>query len=275
MVGPPALFLGVFLLVPLILMGVMSVRPDMRGGPFEWGWSPTLEQYRTAGSFLPLLWTSVRVAFVVAITTTVLAYPVAYFLAFRVRHRAAVLLTLLILPFWTSYLLRIISWKIILGTDGVVNSFLEYAGLVQDPVSLLLYSRTAVIVTLVYLWLPFAALPIYASLLRIDRSLLEAAADLGGSPRVAFWRVTFPLSLPGVMAAGLMVFIPTVGEYIAPMLVGGTKGTLFGNIIELFFGDGLNWPLGSALALIMLVGVVAAVIAVARLARVGKLLEEL
>jgi spermidine/putrescine transport system permease protein len=268
LMGGPSLWLAGLFVLPLILMAGFSFRPDMRGGLFSLQWNPTLEHYRTivqGGIYLPLLWVSIRVAFGVALVATLLAYPLAYFLVFRAGLRAPLFLTLLILPFWTSYLLRIIAWKVILGTDGVVNSLLMYLGLVSDPVPILLYSRSAVLITLVYVWLPFVALPIYAALQRIDARLLEAATILGAPPWYAFVRVTLPLSLPGVLAGFVMVFIPTVGEYVTPLLVGGSRGALYGNVVELFFGDGINWPLGSALALIMLVGVLALFAAVVRI----------
>lgn len=275
-VGLPALFLLLFLLLPLAAMGVMSFRPSLAGGVFNFDWTPTLDHYRTvmsSDSFVPLLWTSTRVALTVAAITTVLAYPVAYFIAFRAGRRASLLLVLLILPFWTSYLLRMIAWKIILGSNGAVNSLLSHLGLIDQPASMLLYNRGAVVVTLVYVWLPFVALPIYAAMLRVDRSWLEAAGSLGATGRQAFLRVTLPLSLPGVVAGFLMVFIPTVGEYVAPILVGGSRGSLYGNIIETFFGDGINWPLGSALALIMLSGVLVVFVVVARVVGMRRLLE--
>lgn len=266
--GGPTLWLAVLFVLPLLLMAAFSLRPDMRGGLFSLDWTPTLEHYRTVlqgGVYLPLLWISVRVAFSVALAATVLAFPLAYFLVFRAGLRAPLLLTFLILPFWTSYLLRIIAWKIILGTNGVINSLLMYLGLVSDPVPILIYSRLAVVITLVYVWLPFVALPIYAALQRIDRSLLEASTILGAPAWFTFLRVTLPLSLPGVIAGFIMVFIPTVGEFVTPILVGGSRGALYGNIVELFFGDGINWPLGSAMALIMLVGVLALFAVVIRL----------
>ncbi len=272
----PSAWLLFFLVAPLSLMAVYSLRPDMRGGLFNFGWSPTFEHYRTIfenENYLRLLGVSVQVALIVALVGTVLAYPIAYFLAFRVQRRAPVFLTLLILPFWTSYLLRIIAWKIILGSNGLINSLLLHTGSIQEPISLLLYSREAVVITLVYVWLPFVALPIYAALQRIDRSLLEAAAINGAPPWLAFLRVTLPLSLPGVIASFLMVFIPTVGEYVTPLLVGGSRGSLYGNIIETFFGDGLNWPLGSAMALIMLVGVLVLVVIIARLIDLRRFLQ--
>jgi len=272
----PSLWLAALFISPLLLMAAFSFRPDMRGGLFSLNWTPTFEHYRTileGGIYLPLLWISVRVAFSVALLATLLGFPLAYFLVFRAGLRAPLLLTLLILPFWTSYLLRIIAWKIILGTGGVINSLLMYLGLVSDPVPILIYSRLAVVITLVYVWLPFVALPIYAALQRIDRSLLEAATILGAPPWFSFLRVTLPLSLPGVIAGFVMVFIPTVGEFVTPILVGGSRGALYGNVVEIFFGDGINWPLGSAMALIMLVGVLALFAVTLRLVDLRRFIE--
>ena len=274
LMAAPSVWLAIFFVAPLALMAFYSLRPNMEGGLFAWGWQPTLSNYRTilqGESYLPLLWVSIRVALVVAFCATLLSYPLAYFLVFRARLRAPLLLTLLILPFWTSYLLRIISWKVILGSNGVINSLLTYLGLVDQPVPLLIYSRLAVVVTLVYVWLPFVALPIYAALQRIDASLLEAATILGAPRWLAFLRVTFPLSLPGVIAGFFMVFIPTVGEFVTPLLVGGSRGALYGNLIEIFFGDGINWPLGAAMAFIMLLGVFALAGVVARLVDLRRL----
>jgi len=274
LMAAPSVWLALFFVAPLALMAFYSLRPNMEGGLFAWGWQPTLSNYRTilqGESYLPLLWVSIRVALVVAFCATLLSYPLAYFLVFRARLRAPLLLTLLILPFWTSYLLRIISWKVILGSNGVINSLLTYLGLVDQPVPLLIYSRLAVVVTLVYVWLPFVALPIYAALQRIDASLLEAATILGAPRWLAFLRVTLPLSLPGVIAGFFMVFIPTVGEFVTPLLVGGSRGALYGNLIEIFFGDGINWPLGAAMAFIMLLGVFALAGVVARLVDLRRL----
>ena len=274
LMAAPSVWLAIFFVAPLALMAFYSLRPNMEGGLFAWGWQPTLSNYRTilqGESYLPLLWVSIRVALVVAFCATLLSYPLAYFLVFRARLRAPLLLTLLILPFWTSYLLRIISWKVILGSNGVINSLLTYIGLVDQPVPLLIYSRLAVVVTLVYVWLPFVALPIYAALQRIDASLLEAATILGAPRWLAFLRVTLPLSLPGVIAGFFMVFIPTVGEFVTPLLVGGSRGALYGNLIEIFFGDGINWPLGAAMAFIMLLGVFALAGVVARLVDLRRL----
>jgi len=251
---PATAALTAFLIAPLALMATMSVRPELTRdllGPFE----PTLEHYEAAasvGGYSQLLQTSALMALVVAVVATAFAYPVAYFLAFRAGRRASLYLILLLVPFWTSYLLRVMAWKLLLGSNGAINSFLVGTGVLDEPIKALLYSRATVVITLVYVWIPFATLPILAVLGRIDRSLQAAAADLYASPVQQFLRVTLPLSLPGLAAAFLMVFIPTVGEYVTPLLVGGTAGIMYGNVIQDFFTKSANWPLGSALSMIML-----------------------
>ena len=272
---PPLLWLGAFFVAPLVIMAAFSFRADMRGG-FLRAWTPTLAQYAdlfAVGSYWRLLGISVGVALGVAVCAVALAYPIAYFLAFRAGKRAGFYLILLLVPFWTSYLLRVMAWKIMLGSEGVINSFLVYVGLVTEPIPLLLYSRSAVVLTLVYVWIPFVTLPILAALQRIDLALHEAAADLGATPFRAFWRVTFPLSLPGVLAAFFMVFIPSVGEYVTPLLVGGSRGSLYGNIIQDFFTKAANWPFGSAMSMVMLAITLALVIVATRIVDLRKLIE--
>lgn len=269
---PPLIWLGVFFLVPLALMAAFSFRTELEGGLLQ-GW--TLKQYDvllTKGDYWWRLEISVLIALAVAVSATALAYPVAYFLAYRAKLRASFYLLLLLVPFWTSYLLRVMAWKIMLGSSGVINSFLLSTGIINEPLTALLYNPGAVVVTLIYVWIPFAALPILAALQRIDVALFEAAADLGATPFRRFWRVVLPLSLPGVLAAFFMVFIPTVGEYVTPELVGGSGGSMYGNIIRELF-DGLNWPLGSALSMIMLVLTLALVVLAVRLVDVRRLIE--
>jgi spermidine/putrescine transport system permease protein len=234
-------------------------------------WDPTLENYRilfATPTFLELLAVSTGIALVVALTATVLAYPVAYYVVFHARARAGIYIVLLLIPFWISYLLRVMAWKLILGSSGVVNAALLWLGLIQEPISIFFYSRFAVVVTLIYVWVPFVTLPILATLYRIDRSVLEAAASLGASPVQRFWRITFPLSRPGLIAGAVMVFIPTVGEYVTPLLVGGSTGAMYGNIIQDFFGRSANWPLGAALAVVMLAGTLVLVAGSSRVSRV-------
>ena len=209
--------------------------------------------------YVRLFWKSVKMALIVSAIIVLLAYPLAYYLALSQTKRKYVLLLVLLAPFLTSYLLRVLAWKVILGNQGVINTFFFWTGLrsANHPISQLLYSRFAVMLVLGYVWLPFVALPIFVSLESIDRRLLEAASDLGASRWQAFRRVTLPLSMPGVVAAFLFVFIPTLGEFITPSLVGGTSGYMYGNqIVDLFEAGFPDWETGSVLALFLL-GVVA------------------
>lgn len=199
--------------------------------------------------YLTLLWRSIKMSLSATILVVLLAYPMAYFLAFRVKRHKLVWLILITVPFWTSYLLRVFAWKVILGYNGVINSGLISLGLIDKPLEFLLYNPIAVTGTLAHSWAAFAILPIYVSLEKIDKSLLEAATDLGDGPVRRFLRVTLPLSLPGLIAAVLLVFIPTVGDYITPTLVGGTEGVMIGNIIQSLFGKANNAPLGAAVSI--------------------------
>lgn len=252
---PPLAWLLLFLGVPLVLIAGYSLRSGSGALGPDTPWAFSVDHYASVlgtPAFVRLLGISVLVAAGVAAVATVLAYPIAYFLTFRAGTRAPLYLTLLLIPFAVSYLLRVMAWKLMLGPEGGINWFLEALGLTEEPIGLLLYSRPAVVITLVYVWIPFATLPIYAAMQRIRREHLEAAADLGAGPWSRFARVTVPLSFPGALAAFFMVFIPTVGEYVTPSLVGGAGGTMYGNIIQGFFSRSANWPLGAAMAMLML-----------------------
>lgn len=254
---PPYLWLIGLFLLPLSVVVAISLLSGSGRIDFSGGW-PSLNQYQKVletPAYLRRLGISVGMAFVIAGSATILAYPIAYFLAFRARRRATIFLVLLLVPFASSYLLRVMAWKLLLGREGAINWVLTSLGLVKEPVGLLVYSQAAVVITLIYVWIPFAALPIYAALQRVDRSHLEAAADLGAGPWTRFGRITIPLSLPGVLATFFMVFIPTVGEYVTPSLVGGIDGLMYGNLIQDFFTRAGNWPLGSAMAVLMLLAV--------------------
>ena len=205
--------------------------------------------------YLKLLLKSVRISGAVTLATVLLAYPAAYFIAFKVKKNKLMWLILITVPFWTSYLLRVFAWKVVLGFNGVINSGLITLGVIDAPLEFILYNPTAVVITLAHAWAAFAILPIYVSLEKIDRSLLEAAADLGEGPVGRFLRVTLPLSLPGVVAAMLMIFVPTVGDYVTPALVGGPDGLMLANIIYSQFGRVNDWPMGAALAISMLLTV--------------------
>lgn len=218
--------------------------------------TPTLANYAeifTQSIYLPVYARSVLISLLVTLTTILIAYPIAYFLAFDVRRHKIAWLIVITLPFWTSYLLRVFSWKLILGYNGVVNSGLKSAGLIEQPLEFLLYNPFAVYLTMVYGWATFAILPIYVSLEKIDRTLLEAATDLGDTAMQRFWRITFPLSLPGVIAAFLVIFIPTIGDYVTPSLVGGPDGVMIANLIQNQFGKANDWPLGAALSIFAMV----------------------
>lgn len=212
----------------------------------------SLAQYTTSlgrRSYRELFFRSIEISSVVTLFTVLLAYPMAYFVAFRVERSKFIWLILLTIPFWTSYLLRVFAWKVILGYNGVINSGLMSLGLIHQPLEFLLYNPVAVVVTLAHAWAAFAILPIYVSLEKIDRSLLEAGADLGDGPIRRFFRITFPLSLPGVIGAAVLIFVPTTGDYVTPSLVGGSGGVMIANIIEVQFDKIGNWPLGAALAM--------------------------
>lgn len=206
-------------------------------------------------SYIDIFLRSVGMSGIVTLVTVGLAYPMAYYVAFGVKKYKFVWLILLTIPFWTSYLLRAFSWKVILGYNGVINSGLMSAGLIEQPLEFLLYNQTSVVLTLAHAYAAFAILPIYVSLEKIDRTLLEAAADLGDGAWARFWRVTFPLSLPGVIGAAVLIFVPTTGDYVTPALVGGPTGQMIANIIQVQFLKIGDWPLGSALAISAMAGV--------------------
>lgn len=200
-----------------------------------------------------ILLRSIKISGFVTLATLLLAYPAAYFIAFKVKKNKLIWLILITVPFWTSYLLRVFAWKIMLGFNGVINSGLISVGIIGEPLQFILYSEFAVILTLAHAWAAFAILPIYVSLEKIDRTLLEASADLGEGPVMSFIRVTLPLSLPGTIAAALLVFIPTVGDFVTPKLVGGSGGIMIGNLIQNAFGRGSNWPMGSAISVVSMI----------------------
>lgn len=214
--------------------------------------------------FSYLLAKSLLIALLASVLTVAAAYPVAYFVSFHVERNKMIWIIIISLPFWMSYLLRVFSWKLILGYNGIINSGLVALGVITEPLEFILYNSFSVIITLAHAWAAFAIIPIFLSMERIDRSLLDAAADLGDTPFQRFRRVVWPLTLPGVFSAGILVFIPTVGDYVTPQLVGGTGGTMIGNIMLAMFGRLNDWPLGSAMALISLVGIALTIMLVGR-----------
>ncbi len=217
----------------------------------------TLTNYREAFTdpiYRELMIRSLKIAGLVTLVTVLLAFPVAYFISFHVpAGRKSLWIFLVTIPFWTSYLIRVFLWKVILGYNGVLNSGLIGLGLIDEPLTVILYNFNAVVITLAHAFAPFAILPIFVSLERIDRSLLEAAQDLGETRLSAFFRVTLPLAMPGVVAASLIVFIPTIGDYVTPRLVGGPGGLMIANMIQTQFLKLNNAPMGATLAVVAMV----------------------
>jgi spermidine/putrescine transport system permease protein len=254
---PPVLWVAVFLLLPysiLFCYSFWSVSP-LQVIVHSWSFDNYRELVRNP-IYALVLFRSMRIAATVTLLALALGYPLAYFLSFFATRRKDLLYQLVIIPLWVSYLVRGYAWKTILGSDGVLNGFLQYFHLTHHPVGFFLYSPLAVILMLTHIYTPFAFLPIYASLEHIPRNLLEASHDLGASPLRTFWRVVFPLSIPGVLAGATFAFVLTLGDFLAPLLVGGPSGIMISNIVVSLFGAAYNWPLGAAISLCMLLLVV-------------------
>jgi spermidine/putrescine transport system permease protein len=273
LLSPVTAWLVLFSLIPLGVMAVYSFQGNATGAVNGIFTLSNYQRFLNNSSFQAVLWRSSWIALATAIFSVAMAYPLAYYLTFYVGKSSVALMTLLIAPAWTSELLRILAWKLMLGSNGGINYLFTLAGLIPDGSSLIQFGPVTVIITLVYTWIPFAAMPIYASLGRIERSLLEASADLGENPFRSFMRVTLPLSLPGVVAAFFYVFVPSLGEWVTPAMVGGTTGIMFGNLIQDQFVQALNWPLGSAFSLIMMLVALVLTILMTRFVPFSELME--
>lgn len=258
LIGPGAAFLAVFFLLPLLIMAAYSVMPRGAYGGVEPG--VTLESYRRF--FVPVYLAILTRTFVMSLGCTaiclVLGYPVAYAIAGSGRWKT-LLLFLVVLPFWTSFLVRTFAMIFLLRDTGLINTWLLRLGIVHEPL-ILLYTPFSVMAGLVYGYLPFMILPIYASLEKLDVALLEAAEVLGARPAARFRKVTLPLSLPGVVAGCLLVFVPAVGSFLTPDLLGGAKEMMIGNLVQNQFTSARNWPFGSAASFILMLLVLAAVL---------------
>ncbi|MEF8894474.1 ABC transporter permease [Halodesulfurarchaeum sp.] len=254
LVSPPYAFLLLFFALPLVAMLLISFRAGTVDGPW------TLENYRQflfTEVYRVILWRT----FVITVKVTVIVVIVGYALAYsivRFSRRTTLLLLLVILPFWTSYIIRMYAWINILQSDGVLDSTLSLVGL--PPVGLL-YSETAVLIGFTYVWLPLAILPFYASLANMDPDLIEAAKDLGAGPVKAFFTVTLPTTINGVVTGTILVFIPTFGSFLTPRLLGGTNNVMIGMIVENQFKTAFNWPFGAAIGMVLSAIVVALLIA--------------
>lgn len=250
--APPLLWVGLFLLLPYALMLAHSFW-IVRDGFLVHQW--TLHNYSTLVTnpvYVQVLLRSMRIAASVTLCALLLGYPLAYYLSFHAGARKEILYQLVIVPLWVSYLVRGYAWKTILGSDGVLNGFLQYLHVTSAPVSFLLYSPFAVILMLTHIYTPFVFLPIYAALEHIPRPLVEASQDLGAGPLKTFWRVILPLSLPGLLAGATFAFVLSLGDFLAPLLVGGASGTMIANIVQSLFGAAYDWPLGAAISMCIL-----------------------
>ena len=257
LMSPTMVILTIGIVVPFLILLVVSFWT--REG-FGFDTTPTTANYVRVWSepiFGALLQRSFWISGVATVATVLLCYPMAYYVAFHVHRHKMMWIILMTLPFWTSYLLRVFAWKVVLGYEGVINSGFMALGWIETPLEVLLYSQTAVIITLAHAWAAFAILPLYVSLEKIDKSLLEAATDLGDGPARRFFRITLPLSMPGIIAASFLIFIPTTGDYITPALLGGPDGAMIGNFIQIQFGAVNNWPMGATLSIVLMLWIAA------------------
>src|SRR6204780_928261 len=255
--APPLLWVTVFLLIPYLLMFCYSFWSVSAAQTIVHSWD--LANYQTLfrvnvywRTLLRSMWSAPRVT----IFSLLLGYPLAYFLSFYAGKRKDLFYQLVIIPLWVSYLVRAYAWKTILGSGGVLNTLLQYVHFPKHPLEFLPYSPFAVVLTLTHIYTPFAVLPIYAALEHIPRNLIEASQDLGATRAQTFWKVIFPLSIPGVVAGATFAFVLSLGDFLAPLLLGGPSGIMISNIVVSLFGAAYNWPLGAAISLGMLVIVV-------------------
>ena len=265
---PPLFWVVLFLLTPYALMFCYSFWSVSSALSIVHQWN--LGNYRELlekSVYRATLLRSMGIAARVTILALLLGYPLAYYLSFRRTTRKDLLYQLVIIPLWVSYLVRAYAWKTILGSEGVLNTLFEYLHITHHPLAFLLYSPFAVVLTLTHIYTPFTFLPIYASLEHIPRTLVEASQDLGASPAQTFWRVVFPLSVPGVLAGATFAFVLSLGDFLAPLLLGGPSGIMISNIVVSLFGAAYNWPLGAAISLCMLILVVSLLFVAERLER--------
>ena len=249
---PPLLWVGLFLLLPYALMFAHSFWL-VRDGSLVHEWN--LQNYAKLFHnpvYLEVLFRTMRIAASVTLFSLLLGYPLAYFMSFEAGVRKELFYQLVIVPLWVSYLVRGYAWKTILGSDGVLNGFLQYFHVTKEPVGFFLYSPFAVVLMLTHIYTPFVILPLYASLEHIPRNLIEASHDLGASPRATFFRVILPLSLPGLLAGATFAFVLTLGDFLGPLLVGGPSSIMIANIVQSLFGTAYDWPLGSAISVSIL-----------------------
>ncbi|MCB1396344.1 MAG: ABC transporter permease subunit [Rhodobacteraceae bacterium] len=259
----------VFFLIPFVVLGRISLSEVVIARPpysplWERGPNGELEIIASLDNYRFLLddplyvnayLSSIKVAIVSTVFALLVGYPIAYYIARSPEPRRSVLLLLVILPFWTSFLLRVYAWIGFLRSNGVINNILMWAGVIDEPL-VMMQTDFAVYIGIVYTYLPFMILPLYATLVKLDDALLEAAADLGATPTVTFLTVTLPLSMPGIIAGSMLVFIPAIGEYVIPALLGGPDTLMIGRVLWDEFFSSRDWPVASSVAIVMLIVVV-------------------
>ena len=248
---PATVWLLVFFVLPLIFVLVCSFL--QRGTYGGINWTFTLDNYQRLVSplYWGVLWRSLQLATLTTAICLIVAYPLAFFIVTRPPRLRNVLLGLVVVPFWTNFLVRTYAWIVILGNEGVVNSLLQSLQLIDEPLNLL-FTPFAVIIGLIYGYFPFMILPLYATLERFNFTLVEAAQDLGANHFRSFWRVVFPLTKRGIIAGSVLVFVPAVGAFITPDILGGAKTLMVGNVIQNQFLQARNWPFGSALSMVLM-----------------------
>ena len=258
LVGPSALYLTLFFAIPLLIVLVYSFLT--RGAYGQIVWKFTLENYVRVIDplYFSILWRSVVIAGINTVLCLLFSYPFAYAIARKENVRTrGFLMILVMIPFWTNFLVRTYAWRVILGADGPLNGLLMAIGIIREPLPLI-FNDGAVMVGLVYGYMPFMVLPLYAAIERIDFSLVEAAHDLYANGNAAFWRVVLPLSMPGVLAGSILVFIPSLGTFVTTDMLGGSKSVMIGNLIQGQFLTARDWPFGSAFSVILMVAVLGA-----------------
>lgn len=272
-VAPPLLWMLAFLFIPYLIMFTYSFYltkyptfvPD-----FQFGNYLTLV---SDPQYFQVLFRTFKIASIVALAALLIAYPLTYFLVFQLRSKRVrgLVYMAVIVPLWVSYLLRAYTWKTILGREGILNSFLVWTGILDQPTDIFLYNHFSMVITLTYIYIPFMLMPIYTALEKVPRNMIEASKDLGVGPFQTFARITLPLSMPGIIAGMTLTFCLTFGDFVAPFLVGGPNGFMIANIIQAQFGAALNWPLGAALSIVLLCIVLSIISLSDRLERAGRL----
>lgn len=271
--SPCIFWIGVFFLLPLLFMAVYSfLQRGLYGGV---SWVFTWENYTRFLDplYLKILLRTFRISLLTTVILLLVGYPMAYRIARAEKRWRNILLFLVVLPFWTSDLIRSYAWMLILRDTGLLNHLLQYLHVIRKPLTML-YTEGAILLGLAYVYLPFMVLPLYASIEKLDPSLLEAAEDLGATPLWRFLKITVPLTKSGILAGSLLVFIPSVGAFIVPDLLGGAKAMMVGNLVQLQFGPARNWPFGSAASFILMTIVLFSVFAYLKFAGGREALEE-